>query len=112
MGATWVYNTGSAVTFPTGRFVYGNTVIPIYSDRNGYRLPDYHRLDVSATWRSKEKPNRKWSYEWNFSVYNAYGRKNPWVINFKQEPNDPGKTYAEMIYLFSFVPAITFNFLF
>ncbi|NOX47114.1 MAG: TonB-dependent receptor [Chlorobi bacterium] len=112
VGATWVYNTGSAVTFPTGRFVYGNTVIPIYSDRNGYRLPDYHRLDVSATLKSKEKPGRKWSHEWNFSVYNAYGRKNPWVINFKQEPNDPSKTYAEMIYLFSFVPAITFNFLF
>ncbi|RLD58173.1 MAG: hypothetical protein DRJ05_08485 [Bacteroidetes bacterium] len=112
LGATWVYNTGSAVTFPTGRFVYGNTVVPIYSTRNGYRLPDYHRLDVSATWKSKEKPGRKWSYEWNFSVYNAYGRKNPWVINFKEEPTDPNKTYAEMIYLFSFVPAITFNFLF
>ncbi len=112
VGATWVYNTGSAVTFPTGRFIYGNTVIPIYSDRNGYRLPDYHRLDVSATLKSKEKPGRKWSHEWNFSVYNAYGRKNPWVINFKQEPNDPSRTYAEMIYLFSFVPAITFNFFF
>ncbi|RLD51015.1 MAG: hypothetical protein DRJ05_18895, partial [Bacteroidetes bacterium] len=112
VGATWVYNTGSAVTFPTGRFVYGNTVVPIYSTRNGYRLPDYHRLDVSATWKSKEKPGRKWSYEWNFSVYNAYGRKNPWVINFKQEPSDPNRTYAEMIYLFSYVPAITFNFLF
>ncbi len=111
-GATWVYNTGSAVTFPTGRFVYGNKVLPIYSTRNGYRLPDYHRLDVSATWKRKEKPGQKWSYEWNFSVYNAYGRKNPWVINFKQEPGDPNKTYAEMLYLFSYVPAITFNFLF
>jgi hypothetical protein len=109
-GATWVYSTGSAVTFPTGRFVFGNKVTPIFSERNAYRLPDYHRLDLSFTLRSKEKPGRDWSHAWNFSLYNAYGRKNPWVINFKEEPDNPNETYAEMIYLFSFVPAITFNF--
>lgn len=111
-GATWVYSTGSAVTFPTGRFVYGNQVAPLFSSRNGYRMPDYHRLDASITLKSKEKPGRKWRHEWNLSVYNAYGRKNPWVINFKQEPDNPNKTYAEMIYLFGIVPAITFNFYF
>ena len=112
IGATWVYSTGSAVTFPTGRFEYGNIIIPIFSERNSYRMPDYHRLDLSVTLRSKEKPQRKWYHEWNFSVYNAYGRKNPWVINFKQEPDNPDITYAEMIYLFGIVPAITFNFKF
>ncbi|MBN2173292.1 MAG: TonB-dependent receptor [Bacteroidales bacterium] len=110
LGATWVYSTGSAVTFPTGRFVYGNKIVPIFSDRNSYRLPDYHRLDLSFTLHSKEKPERIWSYDWNFSLYNAYGRKNPWVINFVEEPANPNETYAEMIYLFSFVPSITFNF--
>jgi len=112
VGATWVYTTGSAVTFPTGRYILGNKVVPIFSSRNGYRMPNYHRLDLSFTLRSKEKPDRKWSYEWNFSVYNAYGRKNPWVINFKQEPDNPNKTYSEMTYLFGIVPAITFNFKF
>jgi hypothetical protein len=110
VGANWIYTTGSAVTFPTGRFVYGNRVAPLFSSRNGYRMPDYHRLDVSFTLKSKEKPNRKWYYEWNLSFYNAYARKNPWVINFKQEPDNANKTYAEMIYLFGIVPAITFNF--
>lgn len=112
IGANWVYNTGSAVTFPTGKFEYGNQSTPIYSSRNGYRMPDYHRLDVSVTLRAKEKPGRKFYHEWNFSVYNAYARKNPWVINFVPDDDNPNETYAEMTYLFSIVPAITFNFKF
>lgn len=111
-GANWVYATGSPVTFPTGRFVVGSTIAPVYSDRNAYRLPDYHRLDVSVTLRGKEKPNRKWSGEWNLSLYNAYARKNPWVINFISDPDQPNVTKAEMTYLFSIVPAITYNFKF
>ncbi len=112
LGATWVYSTGSAVTFPTGKFEYGNIYVPVFSSRNGYRMPDYHRLDLSATLKRKDKPDKKWDWNLNLSIYNAYGRKNPWVINFKQEEDDPSKTYAEMIYLFGIVPAITFNFSF
>lgn len=112
IGANWVYNTGSAVTFPTGRFEFGNKIVPIYSDRNDYRMPDYHRLDLSFTLRSKEVPGRRFYHEWNLSLYNAYARKNPWVINFLPEENNPNETYAEMTYLFSIIPAITFNFKF
>jgi hypothetical protein len=111
-GANWVYATGSPVTFPTGRFVYGNTIAPVYSDRNAYRMPDYHRLDLSVTYTPEPKPQRKWSGEWNLSVYNAYYRKNPWVINFVPDPKIPNTTYAEMTYLFGIVPAITYNFKF
>lgn len=112
LGANWVYSTGSAVTFPTGRFAIGNTIAPVYSNRNAYRLPDYHRLDLSVTLRQKIKPNRKWTGEWNLSVYNAYYRKNPWVINFIADPDQPNVTKAEMTYLFGIVPAITYNFKF
>ncbi len=110
VGATWVYSTGSPVTFPTGRFVIGNTIAPVYSDRNSYRLPDYHRLDLSVTLRNKQKANRKWHGEWNLSAYNAYYRKNPWVINFVADPDQPNVTRAEMTYLFGIVPALTYNF--
>ena len=51
--ATWIYATGLPVTFPTGRAVIGNAIIPIYSDRNAYRMPDYHRLDLSVTFKGK-----------------------------------------------------------
>lgn len=112
LGANWVYATGSPVTFPTGRFQIGNTIAPVYSDRNSFRLPDYHRLDLSLTYSRPTKPKQKWSSEWNLSVYNAYYRKNPWVINFLNDPDEPGVTYAEMTYLFGILPAITYNFKF
>jgi len=110
--ATWVYATGLPVTFPTGRAVVGNAIIPIYSNRNAYRMPDYHRLDVSVSLKGKEKPGKKWHGEWNLSVYNAYNRHNAWSINFTEDSNNPNVTYAEKTYLFAIIPALTYNFKF
>lgn len=110
--ATWVYATGLPVTFPTGRAVIGNAIIPIYSNRNAYRMPDYHRLDLSVTLKGKEKPGKKWHGEWNLSIYNVYNRHNAWSINFTQDSQNPNVTYAEKTYLFAVVPAITYNFKF
>ncbi len=112
LGLTWVYLTGQPITFPVGRFVYGNKIVPVYSERNSYRMPEYHRLDVSFTWRDKDRPGKKWHNSINISVYNAYNRKNPWVINFLSDPNDPNVTYAESTYLFGIIPSITYNFRF
>ncbi|HEX3009017.1 MAG TPA: hypothetical protein VHO90_15545, partial [Bacteroidales bacterium] len=81
-------------------------------DRNTYRLPDYHRLDVAFTLRGKEKPGRWWHGEWNFSVYNLYGRKNAWVIKFIEDKELENTTHAEKLYLFYIVPSITYNFKF
>ncbi len=111
-GTTWVYSTGNPVTFPVGRFEYGNTTVPVYSSRNSYRMPDYHRLDLSVTWREKYKPDRKWHSEFNVSIYNAYNRKNPYVINFQSEPDNPNITFAESTYLFGIIPSFTYNFKF
>ncbi len=112
LGLTWVYLTGQPITFPVGRFVYGNTVVPFYSGRNDYRMPDYHRLDLSVTWREKLNPGKKWHNEFNFSIYNAYNRKNAWIINFQSDTKDPSITYAEMTYLFGIIPSFTYNFKF
>ncbi len=106
----WIYSTGSPVTFPTGRFEYNGAVVPVYSDRNAYRMPDYHRLDIAFTLLPKRKPNKKWHGEWNFSIFNVYERKNAWTINFVTDENNPDNTYAEMTYLFSIIPSITYNF--
>ncbi len=112
ISANWVYASGTPVTYPTGRYEIEGRYVPIYSGRNEYRYPDYHRLDLSATWMFKGKPNRRFKSELNFSLYNAYGRHNPWTITFRQEKDNPNQTYAEMVYLFSFVPSITWNFSF
>lgn len=110
VSANWVYATGAPVTFPTGRAEVGGKIIPIYSDRNAFRYPDYHRLDLSLTYYSKVKPGRRFNWDLNFSVYNAYHRKNTWSINFEQDHENPDVTYAEKVYLFGIVPSLTFNF--
>jgi len=112
LSATWVYATGQPVTFPVGRFEYGNTVIPVYSERNSYRMMDYHRLDLSVAFKGKINPERRWQNEFVVSIYNAYNRKNPYMINFQNDIDNPGATYAEMTYLFGIIPSFTYNFKF
>lgn len=110
VSATWVYNTGSAVTFPSGKYtVNGNTEF-YYTERNGYRMPDYHRLDLGATRYFTKSTKHESSL--NFSLYNAYGRKNAYTIDFQDDPNDPTKTQVVKTYLFTFIPSITYNFKF
>ncbi len=110
VSANWVYSSGLPVTFPTGRFEYMGNIAPVYSNRNAYRMPDYHRLDLSISLAGKDKPNSKWGWDLNLSAYNAYARKNAWTINFVQDEKNPSITHAEMTYLFSIIPALTFNF--
>jgi hypothetical protein len=111
VSANWVYASGTPVTYPTGRFQVEDTYIPIYSGRNEYRYPDYHRLDLSLTLQLS-KPGKAFKHELNFSLYNAYGRKNAWTILFRQEEDRPDVSYAEKIYLFTYIPSITWNFTF
>ncbi len=108
----WQYSTGAPTTYPIGKYEFNGAYIPVYGARNTSRMPDYHRLDLSLTIKGKKNPSRRWQGEWNFSLYNAYGRKNPWYIYFSQDRDNPSQTYAEMVYLFSFVPSVTYNFKF
>ncbi len=110
IGANWIYSTGIPFTLPSGRYEVMGNILPVYTGRNEYRLPDYHRLDLSVTLRDKKKPGKRWYGEWNLSIYNVYARKNVWTLNFIQDESDPEVTYAEMTYLFSIIPAITYNF--
>ncbi len=107
ISANWIYSTGTPFTGPDSKFPYQNSWNKHYSSRNGSRFPDYHRLDLSLTIQNKPKEGRIWHGEWVFSLYNAYGRHNAWIINFVQ---DKQIGYAEQTYLFTFFPAITYNF--
>lgn len=108
--ATWIYCSGNVVTFPSGRYVVDGNVVPYYTERNGYRMPDYHRLDIGLT-LNRKKPSKLES-SWNFSIYNVYGRANAYAINFQPDPNDPAKMQAVKLSLFRFVPAVSYNFKF
>lgn len=109
--AAWVYSTGNPTSYPTGRFEIGGEYFPVYSGRNEYRRTDYHRLDLSVNYVPKHDTKRFWTGEWNFSVYNAYGQKNPWIITYDQD-TPTGIPEANMTYLFGVVPSITYNFKF
>ncbi len=108
--ATWVYYTGNAVTFPSGKYMVGGQIVNYYTERNGYRMPAYHRLDLGATWQRKK--TEKYESSWTFSIYNAYARENAYSITFEPDPSDPTKTQAVQTTLFRLVPAITYNFKF
>ncbi|NNV56337.1 TonB-dependent receptor [Limnovirga soli] len=112
LSSTFVYSTGNAVTFPSGKYFVNEQTIFLYTERNGYRMPAYHRLDIAATVENKKNTKRKYQSSWTFGLYNAYGRENAYTITFKDDPNDKTKTIAEQTALFRFVPSITWNFKF
>ncbi len=110
LSAAWVYNTGNAVTFPTGKYQANGQTTFLYSDRNGSRMPAYHRLDIAATREARKNKSRRYQSSWTFGLYNAYGRQNAYTINFRDNKDDPTKTEAVRTSLFSFIPTITWNF--
>lgn len=110
LSATFVYYTGNAVTFPSGKYYLDNQIVFLYTKRNAYRMPAYHRLDLSATWKLKE--HKHYSSELAFGLYNAYGRENAYAITFRQNATDPTKTEAVQTSLFRFVPSVSYNFKF
>lgn len=114
-GLVWVFASGRPITIPNGKFEYRNTYIPTYSNRNTEQMPNYHRLDLTATYFLKDKMRLdgkiKWQSNLNFSIFNAYNRHNAFAINFKRRENTQS-TFAEMTYFFGIVPSITYNFKF
>jgi hypothetical protein len=111
ISANWVYNTGAAVTFPSGKYQINGINVPYYTERNGYRMPAYHRMDLGITLDNKKK-HKNFESSWNFSVYNLYARENAYSITFRTNENDPNKTEAVRTALFKIVPSITYNFTF
>ncbi len=110
LSATWVYYTGNAVTFPSGKYQVDGQTAFYYTERNSYRMPAYHRMDAAATLQGRKRA--KFESSWTFSVYNLYGRENAYSIVFQNNPDDPTKTQALQYALFRFIPSVTYNFKF
>jgi hypothetical protein len=110
ISALFVYYTGNAVTFPSGKYTVGGTTQFLYTERNGYRMPSYHRMDLGVTWLRKN--TEKFESSWNFSIYNLYGRENAYTITFRQNEDNPNVTEAVQTSLFRWVPSVTYNFKF
>ncbi|MEE9429467.1 MAG: TonB-dependent receptor [Melioribacteraceae bacterium] len=110
LSANWIYYTGDAATFPSGKYEVDGMITNLYTERNGHRMPDYHRLDLGATYYFTRSQTEEMSL--TFSLYNAYGRENAYSISFEKSEIDPNITQAVKLALFSFVPSLTFNFRF
>lgn len=127
-GMTFVLASGQPITLPIGSYELDSNLLPLYGPRNGDRMPDYHRLDLSVTIDGKTKEmaegKRKLENSWNISVYNAYGRRNTFSYDFREETveqpveGQPGVTEEVQvrrvykIFLFRWVPSVTWNFKF
>jgi hypothetical protein len=110
LSSSWVFYSGSAVTFPSGKYEYDNMQWPYYSERNGYRMPAYHRLDLNLHLAGKKI--KKSESGWDFSVYNVYNRHNAYIISFQESESVPGTTEAVRLSLFGIVPSVSWNFKF
>lgn len=108
--SVFVYNTGNAVTYPSGKYQVNGRTAFYYKEKNGYRTPAYHRLDVAATLEGK--PGKKLQSSWSFGIYNLYNRQNAFSIDFKDDPDDATRTQVVRTTLFGIIPSVTWNFKF
>jgi len=109
--ANFIFQTGQPTNYPIGQFEFEGVNVPYYGLRNKERLPDYHRLDISAILTPKRNKWRKIQSQWVFSIYNVYSRKNAASINFR-ENEDTGRNEALRTSIFGIIPSITYNFKF
>ncbi|MBQ8157409.1 MAG: TonB-dependent receptor [Prevotella sp.] len=106
LAATWRYNTGQALTAPSAKYDIDGTTFYYYHERNGYRAPAYHRLDLSATYTKKVDD---FTCIWSFGLYNAYCRYNPFTIRFKNDDKKSTGTVVEQTSLFGIIPSVSFT---
>ena len=104
--AMWRYNTGQALTAPSSKYEVNGRTYYYYAERNGYRAPASHRLDLSAT---HTKRLRHATRIWSFGIYNAYNQYNPFVIRFVNDEDKPSGTTTKLTAMFGIVPSISYT---
>lgn len=117
LGMNFTYQSGRPITPPEGRFSFEDFTVPVYRSRNSLRIPDYHRLDLSANYTPPKDPNKKFYSSWSIGLYNVYARRNAYSIFFQQEPQAEGATtlsfdtQAVQLAIFgTIIPSVTWNF--
>ena len=125
-GGTFVYSTGQATTLPVQRYWIEGRLVSQFSERNGFRMAPYHRLDLAATLKNKPEKTitdkttgetrivkRRYRSSWTLAVYNVYNRANPYFYYFTTEGSTSTgdlRPQAKQVSLFSILPSLTWNF--
>lgn len=113
----FVYLSGRPVTLPERLYQYAGESVIYYSERNKYRMPPYHRFDFAITFDENLRVKRMWKGSWTLSVYNLYGRHNPYSVYYRKTIPSPENDYR-LYSLFKLsvigipVPSLTYNFTF
>ena len=121
LSTNWNYATGAPYTAPVSYYSFNGREVPLYGEVNNERLPDYHRLDISATHRLNKNPDSRFTHQLSFSVFNFYGRKNALFINFNKTESADGtlkipvdlndsRNVISQFYLYGFTPSVSYNF--
>lgn len=115
VSAVFVYGSGGAMTVPASRYFINGNIVTEYGDRNAFRMPDYHRLDLGATLYPNPKKKKRFKSTWNFGIYNVYSRQNPYFVYFAtvvDETNQSVEIEARQVSVFPIIPSVTWNFKF
>lgn len=108
LSGNWIFYTGDAITFPAGKYTINGVTAYYYTDRNKQRMPDYHRLDLNASVLLKK--TKKFTSELSLGLYNVYGRENAYIINFRDNKDNPNIVETVQTSLFRFIPSVSYNF--
>ena len=106
------FTSGGFATIPEGTFNYYGAAFNYYTSRNGYKLPAYHRLDLSFNYQSRKNEHRKCKTEWSFGIYNVYDKKNIFALFVRQEGHNLYSSRGYKMFLYGITPFVTFNFKF
>lgn len=110
LSLNFTYGTGRPITVPVHKYQVQNRVVVLnYSERNAFRIPDYHRLDFSYSLAQGFRKSKKFKTSWTFSIYNLYGRKNPYSV-FVEQASVGATRIQRLAVLGSAFPSLTFNF--
>lgn len=115
LSGVFIYGSGNTTTLPSQFYMIDGSLVQEYSNVNGYRMPAYHRMDLSAVYTPKHRPDKHFQSSWAFSIYNVYSRMNPYFLYFDQTGGVLGNNLtirARQVSLFPILPSITWNFKF
>jgi len=117
LSGTFNFNTGKPVTLPELKYEFDGSQYVYYSDRNKYRLPDYHRLDIAITFDETLRLKQKWKGSWTLAIINLYGQKNPYSVYYKATSQLESKFYQsynlyKLFIISRPIPTLTYNFTF
>ncbi|MTI31355.1 TonB-dependent receptor plug domain-containing protein [Xanthovirga aplysinae] len=117
-GLNWFYNTGAITTFPTGYLPLQNfnstsfqpSITPLFEERNNFRMPPSHRLDIAAnySWQSK----KEFKSTITVGIYNVYNQANPYFVYFSvhREDRESLQVIPKKKALLPLFPTISYSF--